>query len=220
MTEGLVLDDLLIAHAAGKLEEPVALLVATHLALNRTSRRLYEQYEAVAGMLLEGLEPCEMDPSALAATLARVERGSAMTGATGRTAGPAPRLPGRRWPAPLCHYVPDDLDELRWHGFGGAAEAEVLPEHGGYRARLIRVRAGRAVPAHTHEGDELTLVLEGSFRDASGHYRRGDIEIADDSVDHQPVADPGQDCICLAVTNAPLRLTGPIGRLLNPFVRI
>ncbi len=34
MTKDLSLDDLLIAHAAGKLAEPVALVVATHLALS------------------------------------------------------------------------------------------------------------------------------------------------------------------------------------------
>jgi putative transcriptional regulator len=28
------------------------------------------------------------------------------------------------------------------------------------------------------------------------------------------------DCLCLAVTDAPLKLTSPLGRLLNPFVRI
>jgi putative transcriptional regulator len=32
------------------------------------------------------------------------------------------------------------------------------------------------------------------------------------------VADEGQDCLCLAVTDARLRLTGPLGRLLNPFM--
>jgi putative transcriptional regulator len=37
-------------------------------------------------------------------------------------------------------------------------------------------------------------------------------------VDHRPVAGRSGDCICLAVTDAPLRLTGPIGRLFRPFV--
>jgi putative transcriptional regulator len=34
-----------------------------------------------------------------------------------------------------------------------------------------------------------------------------------------PTADDDGDCVCLAVTDAPLRLTGPIGRLFNPFIR-
>jgi putative transcriptional regulator len=49
----------------------------------------------------------------------------------------------------------------------------------------------------------------------NGHYRRGDIAIADQEVDHRPVADREEDCICFAVTDAPIRLTGPVGRLLQ-----
>ena len=77
----------------------------------------------------------------------------------------------------------------------------------------MRVRAGKAVPQHTHEGNELTLVLEGSFHDELGRYARGDLAITDPTVEHRPVADEGQDCLCLAVTDARLRLTGPLGRL-------
>ena len=43
---------------------------------------------------------------------------------------------------------------------------------------------------------------------------------ADSHVDHRPVADEDEDCLCLIVTDAPLRLTGWLGRLLNPFIRI
>jgi putative transcriptional regulator len=43
---------------------------------------------------------------------------------------------------------------------------------------------------------------------------------ADSQVDHRPVADEDEDCLCLTVTDAPLRLTGWLGRLLSPFVRI
>jgi putative transcriptional regulator len=83
----------------------------------------------------------------------------------------------------------------------------------------MRIRAGRAVPRHTHRGYELVCVLEGGFSDAAGHYGRGDVAVADDGVDHQPTADADGDCICLAVTDAPVRLTGRFWRLLNPFVR-
>ena len=76
------------------------------------------------------------------------------------------------------------------------------------------------MPRHTHDGSELTLVLTGGFTERGNHFLRGDVAVADSSVDHCPVADPGEPCLCLAVTDAPLRLTGPFGRLLNPFVRI
>ncbi len=76
------------------------------------------------------------------------------------------------------------------------------------------------MPSHTHAGLELTLVLQGGFCDRTGHFLRGDVAEADSDVDHRPVADDDGPCLCLAVTDAPLRLTGRVGRMLNPFVRI
>ena len=54
---------------------------------------------------------------------------------------------------------------------------------------------------------------------ATGRYARGDLAIADSALDHQPVADSGEDCICFAVTDAPLRLTGPVGRIVERLFR-
>ena len=67
---------------------------------------------------------------------------------------------------------------------------------------------------------ELTLVLRGAFKDDSGHYCAGDIEIADDSIEHTPIADMCEDCICLAVTEAPIRFTSIFYRALQPFFKI
>ena len=213
MTKDLSLDDLLIAHAAGKLAEPVALVVATHLALSPESRRRYARYEAVGGLLLEGLPEEELAPDAWQRLTARLDEPEV-----------APTSPqwvaANRMPAPLRDYLPESIDAMKWQHYGTASEADLMIAATGYRARLIRLKAGRAVPRHTHGGSELTVVLEGSFSDETGHYARGDLAIADRSVDHRPVADDGMDCLCLAVTDAPLRLTGPIGRFLNPFLRI
>ena len=82
------------------------------------------------------------------------------------------------------------------------------------------VLAGAAMPNHSHNGTELTLVLKGAFQDADGYFARGDIEIADSDVQHIPVADIHEDCICLAVTDAPLRFEGLLPRILQKFVRI
>jgi putative transcriptional regulator len=62
-------------------------------------------------------------------------------------------------------------------------------------------------------------VLEGGFSDGRGHYLRGDVAIADDEVTHRPRADDDGDCLCLTVTEAPVRLAGPLARFLNPFLR-
>ena len=86
-------------------------------------------------------------------------------------------------------------------------------------AFLLRVTGGHPVPHHTHRGAELTLVLAGSYRDGGIGYRPGDIQMADPTIEHRPVAEPGEACIGIVALDAPLWFTGPIGRFANPFVK-
>ena len=215
-------EDLLISYAAGTIEEPVALLIATHLALCPRCRAEVERLEAVGGALLEEQQSEAVEAGSLEQLMARLDEPApeAETRPSPAPAPPAPKAADPRLPAPLRDYLAEGLEGLTWKSYGGLEEAELLPEAPGLRTRLMRIKAGTAMPAHTHDGSELTLVLAGGFSDEFGHFVRGDVAEADPSVKHVPVADEGEDCICLAVTDAPLRLTGPIGRLLNPFLRI
>jgi len=61
-------------------------------------------------------------------------------------------------------------------------------------------------------------VLQGAFLDGSDRFARGDIEIADESLEHTPIADLGEDCICLAATDARLRFNKLIPRIAQPFI--
>ena len=71
-----------------------------------------------------------------------------------------------------------------------------------------RERESAAVSAFVAgDGVLRTLVLSGSFVDGTDLFVRGDIEDADASVTHQPTATLAEDCICLAVTDAPLRFS-------------
>jgi putative transcriptional regulator len=87
-------------------------------------------------------------------------------------------------------------------------------------ARLLYIPAGASVPDHGHRGTELTLVLQGAFVDEVDHFGPGDIEVANEDLNHTPVADIGADCICLAATDAPLRFRALMPRLAQPFLRI
>jgi putative transcriptional regulator len=216
MTTERSLDELLLAHAAGKLAAPVALLVETHLALSPASRRCHAIYEAIGGALLEGIEAEPLQEAAWERISARLAQMEEKRPPLQEVAGEEDIL----LPIPLRRFLPRGLDGLSWRTYGNIAEADLdlgSPEH---RARFFRLKAGRSVPQHTHGGQELTLVIQGSFSDKRGHYRRGDVAIADPSIDHRPRADEGEDCLCFTVTDAPLKLTGPIGRLLNPFLRV
>ena len=210
-------DDLLMSYAAGSLEEPLALVIATHLALCPRCRDEVARLEALGGAMLEQQDGTPLADDGVERILARLDEPE----------DPAPAAPSDgiadidpRVPQPLRDYLATSIDKLDWKSFRGLEKVELLTEASGFHTRLMRIKPGTAMPAHTHEGTELTLVLAGGFSDESGHYERGDIAECGDDIDHKPIADPGEDCICLAVTDAPLRLTGPVGRLLNPFLDI
>ena len=81
------------------------------------------------------------------------------------------------------------------------------------RARLIRFKPGTVLPDHSHSGQELTVVLSGSYSDTQGRFACGDMAELDGSVDHRPQVDSDEDCVALIVTDSPLRFRGLIARL-------
>ena len=128
---------------------------------------------------------------------------------------------GSGLPEPLRSYVGGDIDALKWRSLGrGAYQIPIRTGDGETRVRLLRIPAGKPVPEHSHGGRELTLVLAGSFVDGDDIFARGDLEDADASLTHQPVATPDTDCICLAVTDAPLRFRSWIVRAIQPILGI
>ena len=66
----------------------------------------------------------------------------------------------------------------------------------------------------------MTLVLQGGFSDADGDYNAGDFIYRSLNEAHSPRAFADEDCICLAVLDAPLRFTGWKYRWMNPFLRL
>ncbi len=219
-------EELLLDYAAGNLPEPLSLLVAAHLTVCPESRREVRALENVGAALLEDIEPAEMSDGALDSVLARLDEMPTAETRRPRTHArsrpdpdQSPTAERTILPAPLRAVAGEDLAALPWRQRGGSvSEVDLLPDCPGYRTRLLRIRAGAGVPAHTHDGREFTLVLDGSFSDHTGRYARGDVAVADSEVTHHPVAGKERDCICLAVTDAPLRMTGPLGRILNHFI--
>lgn len=207
----------LLDYVTGALSESFGLIVATHLALCPGCRRTVAAMEAIGGALVEA-EPADGPPhEGFEALMARVE-------AMPAEAAPPPPPPvhpdATRLPRPLRDLVPAGLGGLNWRR-AGAIEQALLPcGDAGHRIRMLRIMPGRGVPQHTHRGVEMTLVLQGAYSDETGRFARGDLEWADGGLDHRPVAEQGEVCICLAVTSAPLRLTGPLGRLIDPFLTI
>jgi putative transcriptional regulator len=200
----------LMAYAAGTLHEAFNLIVATHLSLCDVCRADAQAYDAVGGALL-GDENAALSADSLARTLALLDKVDI---------DPVKQTVTSDLPAPLHDYVGGDLESIRWRPLGMGVKQAILPTSKGATARLLFIPAGAAMPDHGHQGTELTLVLKGAFQDADGYFARGDVEIADSGVQHIPVADIHEDCICLAVTDAPLRFTGFLPRIFQRFARI
>jgi putative transcriptional regulator len=206
-------DALLMAYSAGTLPEAFELVVATHVSMCDECRARMHEFDAVGGALIEGAEEIAMGADSLAATMAMIAAG-------GQEPRPAPARRRGVFPAPLQEYVGGDLDAVKWRRVGGGVSDAILRTRGDATVRLLRIPGGVAVPDHGHRGTELTLVLQGAFRDDTDHFGVGDIEVADDALVHKPVAVEGEDCICLAATDAPLRFNALIPRLAQPFLRI
>lgn len=208
--------ELLLDYAAGSLAQPWSLVVACHLTLCPHCRREVAAIERVGGSLLEQGEARPMRPGAFEAIAGQLGRQDAPS-----SAAPFRASGDRLLPAPLRDYLPDPGHVAwRWSGKGLRSHALPVPVPRGGLVSLLRVAPGAGLPIHTHGGDEMTLVLSGGFTDEQGEFRRGDVEVADGAVNHRPVAMLGEPCICLAVTDAPLRFQGPLGWVLNQWARL
>lgn len=207
-------DELILDYAAGSLGEGASLALATHATLCPRCRAAGRRLDAVGGALLTQAAVSADCPDTFDAVMARI--------ANDVPEPPIAAHPRQAvLPQPLRLALGCDLEGVPWKRLGMGAYHYVIPTRDGTgTARLLRIPAGRPVPVHTHRGTELTLVLSGAFSDVTGNYAVGDLQEADDGLVHQPLAAPGVDCICLAVTEAPLRFKSWAARLVQPFLGI
>lgn len=203
-------DELLLSYASGASDEAVSLVVATHLALCPQCRSAVAEAEAVGGIMLEQENTVPLSDGALSSVLSRLDD---------EASAPAPEVPQTTFiaPEPLRSYLGGDLDGMKWTNLAGGIYFKPLFRRGKSRAYLIRSKPGCSAGWHTHLGEELTLCLTGGYTDETGQYARGDLQTTTPDILHRPVADEGEDCIVLAMSDGRLkfrsRLTGLIARL-------
>ncbi|SMQ85613.1 anti-ECFsigma factor, ChrR [Devosia lucknowensis] len=207
-------DDLLLEYAAGSLSEGWSLAVACHLAMCPTCRGELALAEATAGVMLEELAPVDGPAESWDALKARI------LAAPEDKASPVVRPGNATLPEPLRSYLGGDVASLKWRNLGNAKQILIKTGDETTQARLLCIAAGKPVPEHSHGGRELTVVLTGSFHDELDSFGPGDIEDADGSVTHQPIAGTDADCICLAITDAPLKFSSRLVRMVQPILGI
>lgn len=221
-------DEMILGYAAGSLSAGQAMVIHCHLELCPHCAARLKQAEALGGALIETLE--ENEPSGVnfddliseidAMSIAEPE--ILLASEDHKSAHFTQLQKEENTPNLLLDFLGHGLADIQWKMVGPGIRQYVLPMESseGEKVRLLKLSPGFVTPQHSHQGSEMTLVLKGSFCDETGRYAAGDIQEADDGLDHQPVADTDEDCICLAVTDAPLEFKSVISRLMQPIVGI
>jgi putative transcriptional regulator len=202
----------LAAFAYGSLDKGRAFVVAAHVHRCASCRNIVRTYEQSAGLMLEDTPPADMSAAAADKILGLVLHDA-----------------GEKRLEPLRPQAEVELGNVlstyqagpwRWMGPGVRYRSLADAPAGEARLFLLKAAPGTSLPDHSHSGTELTLVLTGAFSHQGGRFGPGDIEEADTSVEHQPVVEDGDTCICLVAMDGQLRLKGLMGKLLQPFLRL
>lgn len=202
-------DAMIAAYASGNLPHQFAMVVASHISLCAECRAALGAHQAAGGAVLESTSSVALSENLKSNLMALLDEPTI----------PEPVYDAKGiYPGPIMQALKGK--PLRWKSLGMGVKQSLLSESESGSTRLLYIPAGQAVPDHTHNGLELTLVLQGSFSDETGRFGVGDVEIGDQDLEHTPVADAGDACICLAATDAPLQFKAFLPRLLQPLFRI
>ena len=205
-------------YAAGSLPDAHAVAVQSHLHFCHACRAQVRRLERLGSCLLEHAVDGGNTEALLESTLAQL---------TDAPIAPTPVAPTahRGWdfklPTALAKLLPEAPAQLNWKSLGRSLKISRLTAGSRqHEVALHHIRAGGKVACHDHGGNELTVVLKGSFSDQLGQYEAGDFIVRDKGEPHAPNAAEHEDCLCLTVVDAPVRFTHPLLRLFNPLLKI
>jgi len=204
-------------YAAGSLPESQALCVSAHLHYCPACRLKVGELMALGTELFVTQEPAAVADDSFARLMARVD--------DSKTAAPAQRAPQAlaskayqgKLPRAIQKLTNGDMEAMTWHRIGNAFRYSPIRIKDKRReTSLMHISAGGKLPKHHHKGDEITVVLKGSFSDQEGRYHVGDYIIRSGKDTHTPVASQDEDCLCLASLDAPIVMSNWLYRLLVP----
>lgn len=206
----------ILAYAAGTLDEALSVVAASHIAWCPHCRTAVRQAEALGGEILTGLEPANVSDDCRARTLGLLDQATLHR-------FPAAPKPAHGLPAPLGRLLgASSLQDVKWRKKApGLAMFDIkLSSAARGHVWLMRIGPGKAMPEHGHGGEEMTMILSGAYRDVFGRFAKGDIADLDEEIEHRPIVEAKEPCICLVATEAPTRFKSWPARLLQPLIGI
>lgn len=219
-------------YTAGCLPTTQALCVATHLHYCTSCKAKVRELTELGSILFMQQQRSDVKTSEFERLLTRVEtlNGAAVIvpslTTTDTSASPSlhalsAQSPSRiKLPKPLLKIARGDLESLQWRSVGKSFRYSKLKVGNQKPAQttLMHIRAGGYVPHHRHEGDEITVVLTGSFSDQDDKYNVGDFIVRTTGEQHQPVASQNEDCLCLSSLERPIVMSNWFYRVMTPLM--
>lgn len=187
---------ILTDYASGAMRPAFAVVVSAHLETCAHCRSTLRGLEALGGEMIDSLPESPMSDEALNRVMAGIERPAD---------APAPAAP------PVAERIPFGREV--WIGPGmGLRKAKMK---GGDLLYQLRLPAGIGTIPHGHNGVEYTVVLKGAFVDGNQRFGPGDFAEMVEEIEHTPHVTPEGECICLIVSEKPLRATTLLGRFIQ-----
>jgi putative transcriptional regulator len=211
--------ELLAAYAAASLPLSQALCISVHLEhCSECTQNLHRLNQLGSELMLKA-QPAPPSPDLKHKLLDLIGQNS-IGEVTNRVVSSHTNANNQSLPRCLHQFIQTGYKDVLWKRLSRDIHSyELCRDQNNAKVELLRIQPGGTSGTHTHMGDEYTVILEGSFSDESGLYHQGDFLVRDSRNQHTPVATNDKECICLAVTEAPIQLTGLFGRLLNPLIR-
>lgn len=217
-------DNLLTEYTSGSLPWAVSLSVCAHIQLCPHCRERVANLNKIGGVLLNAsiAEPCSA--SAFEQLMHRIHQSPEKSAAPASDSHSvsnkvlAKDTALQNLPNVIKKLLPVN-GKLKWRSVSTSLKmAKLITGQRDYEVALQHVASGGSIVEHDHGGMEITLVLKGSFSDDQGVYNEGDFLVRNSGEIHRPTATLHQDCLCFTVVAAPVRLTGFLGRIVNPFL--
>ena len=210
-------DDIITEYAAGKLSPAKHIIVACQSEIAESVAERVAFQEEVAASMLEDTESQSLSPLFMGNVLASLpaqEKAASSAQPTGE--GLAPKS--------LRHMLGHGLKDMKWKSLvPGVAVHDILGNRKtkeGDRLYLLKAKGGMRMPDHSHTGEEWSLILTGSYTVGGTRFTRGDLHIEDETETHAPHIDEGEDCICLVMTQGPLKMQGWLPKVVQRVVGI
>lgn len=213
MTQWHPSSDQLIEFSSGSSSSAMSIAVSTHLHFCQECRRQVSDYESTAAVMFTFQDQVELEDNSFETLMARI---NAAPQKQLRMSKPSPT----RFPPVIEKLINHDTESLAWQKpMKNLRVSRIMKDESGMILGLHHMKSGGKVPNHAHRGNEISVVIEGGFSDAMGSYGPGDFIHLSTEHNHSPQADADGDCWLLSLVEAPVKLTGPLGWVINPFLK-